>query len=116
MASSNTKKTKLFIDKHFTLDIFKDLGWLPIDAKRIPYAAMAQKICWFMGFKTVFEYGRFANEDVIVCYGVEGDISGMDSGGADLIHPTNDSHDPLKWQELIPPDMIDMQLEERFLN
>ena len=116
MEKAGRIKLKAFIDKHFCLELFQELGWVAPEKNRIPYVAMSKRICFFFGFKTVYEYGHIKHEGAILCHGVEGDPSGMESGVGLLIRPTIDYNDPLDWKQLLPPDIIDMQLEDRFLN
>lgn len=116
MEKSGRIKLKAFIDKHFDLELFQELGWIAHNKKRIPYVAMSKKICRFFGFETVYDYGRFKHEGAWICLGGEDDASGMKPAGTKVIKPTIDYNNPLDWNQLIPPDIIDMQLEDRFLN
>ena len=45
-----------FMKENFPYPEFKKMGFFTKEMKG-DYKAMAEKICWFFGYKTVYEYG-----------------------------------------------------------
>lgn len=48
---------KNFMLEHFDFDAFKKAGFYGKEIKRKDYRAQADRICWFFGFNTIYEYG-----------------------------------------------------------
>jgi hypothetical protein len=67
---------KHFLLEHFDFDGLKKAGFYNKSIKRKNYKAQAEKICWFFGYKTVFEYGT---EEIRCHISYGSGVSGIDS-------------------------------------
>lgn len=55
---------KSFLEQHFYFKDLKEAGFFGKDIKKIDYQKQADRICWFFGFESVFEYITIPSHNV----------------------------------------------------
>lgn len=55
---TTNKALKYFMKSHFDFSTLKKVGFYPKDMKHNDYEGQAARVCYFFGYKSVYEYGK----------------------------------------------------------
>lgn len=115
MENSALLKLGAFIDEHFSDEEFWDIGFFSKDIKVTDYEKIAERVCTFFGYKSIYEYNVIKYPSLL-SMGNENDVCGMESGYSVAISPNVDMGNPINWNKLETPEMIDLISKDKYLN
>lgn len=97
---------KEFLKFHFDFSSMKKMGIYPKNMKPSDYEGQAAKVCWYFGFKSVYQYAQMGETRCHISYAGERPLHINEKGElktipfVEVINP-NQLH--IKFDEIVPP-------------
>ena len=107
METAAKNRLKQYIEDYIPVDDLKKAGFFGKGVKKTDYEKIAERICWFFGYKTIYEYK-------LVCKGK--DCDGDNCDGRNKFCKNYKMDQPINWPAMKVVDQSEIASQDNWLN